>query len=79
MNNLNKENENKIIKDTRGSDCSSKDNDADKTGTDKNSDSTQIIKIDKDTAGGKFDKPKRETDPDRTGIDTESDKTKKEK
>lgn len=54
------------------------DTDADKTGTDKNSDATQIVKPSKDAEDGKFDKPKREKNPDRTGIDTESDKTKKE-
>ncbi|MBL7936380.1 MAG: hypothetical protein JNM51_11305 [Bacteroidia bacterium] len=53
------------------------DTDADKTGTDKNSDATQIVKSGKKAEDGKFDKPKREKNPDRTGIDTNSDKTKK--
>lgn len=53
------------------------DTDADKTGTDKNSDATQIVKPGKKAEDGKFDKPKREKNPDRTGIDTNSDKTKK--
>lgn len=61
------------------SDCSSSDNDADKTGTDKNSDATHQVKQKENEGLNKFDKPKREPNPDRTGIDTESDKTKKEK
>ncbi len=47
------------------------DNDADKTGTDVNADSTQ-----KRTGKQTFNKPRREEDPDKTGIDTQSDKTK---
>jgi hypothetical protein len=54
------------------------DNDADKSGTDKNADSTRTGGDDRDTEPGKFDKAKRETDPDRTDIDTGSDKTKKQ-
>lgn len=61
---------------TKSSDCSSKDNDADKTGTDKDSDSTDIVNTESEAS--KFDKPKRERNPDRTGIDTNADKTKKE-
>jgi hypothetical protein len=48
-----------------------KDTDADKTGTDINSDKTKST-----SEKNKFDKPKRETDPDTTGIDIDSDKTK---
>ena len=61
------------------SDLSSSDINTDKTGTDKNSDLTQIIKPEKNSNTNKFDKPKRETNPDKTSIDIESDKTKKEK
>lgn len=43
------------------------DSDADKTGTDKDSDKTQLPDPKKDDE--KFDKPKREPDPDRTDID----------
>ncbi len=43
------------------------DSDADKSGTDKDSDKTQVPDPKKDEE--KFDKPKRETDPDRTDID----------
>jgi hypothetical protein len=55
-------------------DFTSPDKDADKTGSDSNSDCTE-------KTGGlnKYDKPKREADPDTTGIDINSDKTKKEK
>lgn len=49
------------------------DTDADKTGTDINSDKTSST-----SSKNKFDKPKREVNPDKTGIDTNSDKTKKE-
>jgi len=52
-------------------DHTSRDSDADKTGTDISSDSTEIRK-----EANEFDKPKREIDPDRTGIDIDSDKTK---
>jgi hypothetical protein len=55
-----------------GNNTTRPDNDADKTGTDKSSDSTK-----KRNEANKFDKPKREANPDRTGIDTKSDKTKK--
>jgi hypothetical protein len=55
------------VKSTTSPDC-----DADKTGTDKSSDSTK-----KRNETNKFDKPKREVNPDRTGIDVNSDKTKK--
>ncbi len=48
-------------------------NDADKSGTDRDADKTEHNGHGKPD---KFDKPKRETDPDRTGIDTDSDKTK---
>jgi hypothetical protein len=48
----------------------SKDDDADKTGTDKSSDHTVKRK-----GANKFDKPQREVNPDKTGIDTDSDKT----
>lgn len=48
------------------------DTNADKSGTDSDSDKTLPRKN-----PGKYDKPKKETDPDQTGIDTESDKTKK--
>ncbi len=53
-------------------DITSPDNDADKTGTDVSSDSTEERN---DTH--RFDKPKREVHPDRTGIDVNSDKTKR--
>lgn len=43
------------------------DSDADKSGTDKDSDKTQLPDSKKDEE--KFDKPKREPDPDRTDID----------
>ena len=43
------------------------DSDADKSGTDKDSDKTQLPDPKKDEE--RFDKPKRETDPDRTDID----------
>ncbi len=52
--------------------AASPDCDADKTGTDKSSDSTK-----KRNEVNKFDKPKREANPDRTGIDIKSDRTKK--
>jgi hypothetical protein len=55
-------------------DHTSPDADADKTGTDANSDCTSHPK-----GINKFDKPKREMDPDTTGIDVDSDKTKKER
>ena len=48
------------------------DSDADKTGTDANSDCTK-----KKKSAIKFGKPAREPNPDTTGIDTKSDKTKK--
>lgn len=47
-----------------------KDDDADKTGTDKSSDHTVKRK-----GNNKFDKPQRETNPDKTGIDVDADKT----
>jgi hypothetical protein len=53
-----------------------KDNDADRSGTDKNADCTRTGRNDGDKEPGKFDKARRETDPDRTGIDTGSDRTK---
>lgn len=53
-------------------DSTSPDNDADKSGTDRDSDKTH-----KAPGKNKFDKPGKEVDPDKTGIDTESDKTKK--
>lgn len=54
------------------SDNTGPDEDADKSGSDVNSDPT------KRDGENKFDKPKREVNPDRTDIDTESDKTKRE-
>jgi hypothetical protein len=54
------------------------DNDADKSGTDINSDTTNPNGAKKSKGVNKFDKPKREPNPDRTGIDIKSDKTKKE-
>lgn len=48
------------------------DTDADKTGTDFDSDKTEKRK-----EPSKFDKPEKETDPDKTGIDTDSDSTKR--
>jgi hypothetical protein len=42
------------------------DSDADKSGTDKDSDKTQVPDPKKDDE--KFDKPKREIDPDKTGT-----------
>lgn len=53
------------------SDKLEKDIDADKSGTDTNSDTTKSV-----SNTSKFDKPKREIDPDKTGIDVDSDKTK---
>ena len=51
--------------------------DADKSGTDTNSDTTNPNGAEKSKGTNKFDKPKREPNPDRTGIDIKSDKTKK--
>lgn len=51
--------------------------DADRSGTDKNSDKTKHINYEEEEhEEDKFEKPKRETNPDKTGIDTEADKTK---
>lgn len=49
------------------------DADADKTGTDINSDSVAKRKDE-----NKFDKPAREQNPDSTGIDIDADKTERE-
>ena len=62
----------------KGADNTSLDNDADKSGTDTNSDTTNPKGAEKGKSSNKFDKPKREPSPDRTGIDIKSDKTKKE-
>jgi hypothetical protein len=53
----------------------SPDEDADKTGTDVDSDKTQTGH-NKGHDKNKFDKPKRERNPDTTGIDIQPDKTK---
>ena len=64
-----------IIKDSKpNADHTRLDADADKTGTDANSDCTEKVK-----EANKFDKPRRERDPDTTGIDVNSDKTKRQK
>jgi hypothetical protein len=50
------------------------DSNADKTGTDKDSDKTQVPDPKKDNE--RFNKPKRETDPDTTGINISKDRNK---
>ena len=60
-------------------DHTSKDVDADKTGSDRNSDSTDPSSIGQRKRTNRYDKPNREVNPDSTGIDTDADKTKKEK
>jgi hypothetical protein len=52
------------------SDCTSLDNDADKTGSDNNADHTMIY-----SNNQRFNKPSRETDPDQTGGDIQTDFT----
>ena len=64
---------NKRLKIINKSDCTSLDDDADKTGTDTNSDHTLHYKINQ-----RFDKPTRETNPDQTRKDTNADFTKQE-